>query len=222
MNQQKIWSYYQSEAAHIFRGSAFRLNYLTRFLQKNDYVLNVGLGGGIFERYALAKGAKVISIDPDCASLQSHEFDGYNPIAGRLETLPFADCSFDVVVVSEVLEHLSQDVFNQALNEIRRVLVKGGRLIGTVPCEENLSENIVICPKCEEVFHKVGHMQSFSCTSMAGMLAHIFSNTKCYVRAFMAKEKVGWKEKLVDVVRNILVKYGVLTREKSIVFIAIK
>lgn len=222
MNQQKIWSYYQSEAAHIFKGSAFRLNYLTRFLRKNDIVLNVGIGGGIFERYALDKGVRVFSIDPDCASLQVHEFDGYNPVAGRLEALPFADGCFDVVVVSEVLEHLSQEAFGQALNEIHRVLAKEGKIIGTVPCEEDLSENIVICPKCEEVFHKVGHMQSFSCRSMNEMLANVFSNTQCYVRAFMAKEKVGLKERLVDVVRNVLVKHGVLTREKSIVFIAIK
>lgn len=222
MDQQKIWSYYQSQAAHIFKGSAFRLNYLSRLLKKNDYVLNVGIGGAIFERYALDKGAKVVSMDPDFASLNTYHFTGYTPAVGRLESLPFADCSFNVVVVSEVLEHLPEDVFNKALKEIHRVLVIGGRLIGTVPYEENLSEGIVVCPHCAEVFHKVGHMQSFSCSAMTKLLANIFLTTQCYARAFMAKEKVGWKENAIDLVRNILVKYGVLTRERSIVFVAVK
>lgn len=222
MDQQKIWSYYQSKAAHIFKGSGFRLNYLSRLLKKNDYVLNVGIGGAIFERYALGQGAKVVSIDPDFASLNTYRFDGYTPATGRLESLPFADLSFDVVVVSEVLEHLPEDTFNKALKEIHRVLVHGGRLIGTVPYEEDLSESIIVCPHCAEIFHKVGHMQSFSCLAMTQLLANIFSTTKCYARAFMAKEKVGWKERAVDLVRNVLVKYGVLTRERSIVFVAVK
>jgi hypothetical protein len=34
----------------------------------------------------------------------------------------------------------------------------------------------------------------------------------------MAKAYVGWKEKIVDAIRNFLVLSGVLTRDKQLVF----
>jgi len=47
--------------------------------------------------------------------------------------LPFKDKFFDKVLLSEVLEHLEDE--DKALQEIRRVLKPGGRLIITVPNE---------------------------------------------------------------------------------------
>jgi SAM-dependent methyltransferase len=47
------------------------------------------------------------------------------------EQLPFADDTFDAVMIGEVLEHLREDV--RALENIRRVLKPSGRLIVTVP-----------------------------------------------------------------------------------------
>jgi SAM-dependent methyltransferase len=45
--------------------------------------------------------------------------------------LPFADASFDCVIISEVLEHLHDD--NAAISEITRVLKPGGVLAASVP-----------------------------------------------------------------------------------------
>ena len=45
--------------------------------------------------------------------------------------LPFADATFDCVVASEVLEHLTRD--DEALAEIRRVLKPGGQIAVSVP-----------------------------------------------------------------------------------------
>jgi SAM-dependent methyltransferase len=47
------------------------------------------------------------------------------------EPLPFPDEFFDVVLASEVLEHLAN--LEAALSEIRRTLKPGGRLVGSVP-----------------------------------------------------------------------------------------
>jgi len=55
-----------------------------------------------------------------------------NPtVVGSAESLPFPDESFDVVLSTQVLEHLPDPEL--ALKEAVRVLRKGGRLILTVP-----------------------------------------------------------------------------------------
>ncbi len=50
---------------------------------------------------------------------------------GSIYTLPFEDNYFDVVICSEVLEHLDND--KKAVVELHRVLKKGGTLLVTVP-----------------------------------------------------------------------------------------
>ena len=47
------------------------------------------------------------------------------------EDIPFEDGQFDMVVFSEVMEHLRFP--QKALGEIARVLRKNGRLVGSVP-----------------------------------------------------------------------------------------
>lgn len=186
-------------------------------------MLNVGIGGGIFEAHAHARGASVHSLDPNWASLRSHAADAVSRlVVGRLQEMPFANDTFDAVVVSEDLEHLSPDDMRLALSEIERVLHPGGRIIGPVPFEENLGDAMVICPNCSEIFHKVGHLQSFSVESMSRELMQYFEEVDCYQRAFMVKTRVGLKELAVDLVRNLIVRSGVLTRDKQVVFIGTK
>lgn len=219
MSQQKIWTYYQTETPEIFRGSGFRLAYLARLLRPGQLVLNVGIGGGIFERHARGQGAIAHTLDPDWGSLHNHVDERISHlVAGRLENIPFATATFDAVIVSEVLEHLTPEVMRIALSEICRVLVAGGQIIGTVPYNENLGDGRVVCPHCGEVFHKVGHMQSFDAARMSRELGAYFEAPICFERAFMAKATIGWKERMIDLVRNGLVRAGILTREIHLVF----
>ena len=55
---------------------------------------------------------------------------------GDVCALPFADQSFDVVLATDVLEHVDDDC--AALREIRRVLRQGGRALITVPAFSSL------------------------------------------------------------------------------------
>jgi SAM-dependent methyltransferase len=48
-----------------------------------------------------------------------------------LEQLPFGDGHFDVVIATDVIEHLDDD--RRAMAELRRVTAPGGRLVVTVP-----------------------------------------------------------------------------------------
>ena len=90
-------------------------------------------------------------------SLHSHlDKNRFMLIVGKLEDLPFANDGFDAVVVSEVLEHLTPELTRSALQEIRRVLAPEGQIIGTVPCEENLADGVVVCPDAVRCFTKWG------------------------------------------------------------------
>jgi SAM-dependent methyltransferase len=50
---------------------------------------------------------------------------------GRIEQLPFGDASFDLILATDVLEHLQDD--RLAMRELRRVGAPGSRLLVTVP-----------------------------------------------------------------------------------------
>ena len=54
---------------------------------------------------------------------------------GSVMDLPFSDCSLDLVIASEVLEHLPEP--DKAFSEISRVLRPGGLLVSTIPIESN-------------------------------------------------------------------------------------
>ena len=60
-----------------------------------------------------------------------------------LEKLTFADSSFDIVITSDVMEHVRSDL--QAHHEIRRVLKPGGAYVFTVPHFRN----------SDQTFHRV-------------------------------------------------------------------
>jgi SAM-dependent methyltransferase len=50
---------------------------------------------------------------------------------------PFPEKSFDVIISFNSLEHLNS--LDRYLNEIKRILKKGGQLIGGIPCEGGLA-----------------------------------------------------------------------------------
>ncbi len=92
-------------------------------------VLDVGCGDGALVCTAAARGAVATGLDPDPAMLTvartRAERAGLTPafVDGRVERLPFADASFDVVVAVTVLCFLTDA--SGAVREMARVLAAG-------------------------------------------------------------------------------------------------
>jgi hypothetical protein len=144
-------------------------------------VLDLGCGAGRHAFEALRRGAHVVALDTDRAELASvaamvaaMREAGEVPagadaacVAGDATAMPFADASFDVVIASEVLEHIPAD--QAAMGEITRVLAPGGTAAVTVPAW--LPERI--CWRLSDDYHNVpgGHIRIFTRRELETKLA---------------------------------------------------
>ena len=99
-----------------------------------DAACGEGYGSDILAKYA----KKVIGIDLDNdtitrAKVKYKDRDNLIFIQGNIEKLEIEDCSIDVVISFETIEHVSEDIQKNFLNEIDRVLKNDGIMVMSTP-----------------------------------------------------------------------------------------
>lgn len=139
-------------------------------LERGDRVLDAGFsrGQGVHLQSACAHpGVEGVGVDADPDELaryrrsprlsRSDPGDSLHLAGGSVVSLPFPAGTFDVVICTEVLEHVPD--YRSALRELRRVLRPGGRLALSVP--RFWPE--WICWVLEEHYHDIpgGHLRIF-------------------------------------------------------------
>jgi len=222
---QKIWAHFQKSCPDTFEGARPRLGYILREISRKKEVpvprvLNIGAGNGFFEESSRHAGWDIYSLDPDADTIKNLSDKGINAYRGNIEAMPFDDDNFDFVVVSEVLEHLNDHQLDRGKREVCRVLKDRGYLIGTVPYYEDLSLNLVVCPRCEEKFHRWGHEQSFDLGKIEDILSPLFSDIQVNRRAFVKFQGHGVWGIFEGMVRIILARYGARISSTNIYFVA--
>src|SRR5882672_3865730 len=225
MEQSRIWDYFHNEGADSFRGARPRLLYLAGLVAPGADVLDIGVGDGTFERIASARGLRIHVIDPDAKAIERARNElglGDRAKIGTGTALPWPDGSFDAVVVSEVLEHLDDATLRGTLVEANRVLRPHGRLIGTVPADERLDEQRVVCPDCGRRFHRWGHEQSFSPQRLQSLLVEVLDGAEVRRRWFVAWDLLNWRGRLQAAARKSLAVAGVWGSGHNLVFSAQK
>ena len=171
INQEKIWEYFQNEGVENFLNAEHRLYCLFLFVKKYNEkqkinILNIGSGNGYFEKLCVEIGWNIHTLDIDKNAKENLTKYGVSVHIDSIESIPLGDYYFDFVVCSEVLEHLTDKQLGNATLELYRVTKKDGYIIGTVPNDEKLFENITVCPNCSHKYHRWGHWQSFTQTKI--------------------------------------------------------
>lgn len=145
----------------------------------NGVMLDLGCGEGrhIFGTMEKFPNLKCIGLDPHIDSLnralegldflESISNQKTNFISGSAYNLPFSNNTFDLVVCSEVLEHLHD--YKDAIVEISRVLKPGGKFLASVPAE--LPEKICWSLSKDYQNQPGGHLRIFNKKNLINEIA---------------------------------------------------
>lgn len=151
-NQSNTWIDYDSDQE--IQKKAKRIAELIPYGVKT--ILDVGCGNGIITNL-LNEKYEVTGLD---SSKEALEHVKAKKVLSSAAEIPFADNSYDLVLSSEMLEHLTDDELAKVRNEIVRVARK--YVMITVPDSEYLPRSYCKCPNCSSIFHVWHHLQSFS------------------------------------------------------------
>lgn len=132
-------------------------------------VLDVGCGNG-----SLTNGLEGYDITGLDKSVEALKYYKHKKQHGSIDELPFTDNSFDLIICSDVLEHLDNSIFNHAIRELKRVSKKYILIIS--PNEEDLAANFVKCHACNHIFNVNLHERSLGFEDLIGLFGSDFVN----------------------------------------------
>jgi SAM-dependent methyltransferase len=128
---------------------------------KGEHVLDVGCGSGWFLRELASSGFDTLyGVDISRRQYLKGKKKGKAQgtfVEGDAYDLPFGSESMNLVLMTEILEHLEEP--RRAVNEAARVLKKGGRLLVTVPWKERI--RYTLCIHCNRKTPVNAHLHSF-------------------------------------------------------------
>jgi ubiquinone/menaquinone biosynthesis C-methylase UbiE len=132
-------------------------------------VLDVGSGSGWVARQLIARSGKVVSVDLSQKNLREIKSTLGQGSAGFVLAdacqLPFQNGCFDLIVISEILEHLNSPA--SCLQEFERILAPEGKVVASTPYREKIQ--YYLCIHCNKKTPANAHLHSFDEHSLASL-----------------------------------------------------
>ncbi|NQW58176.1 MAG: class I SAM-dependent methyltransferase [Polynucleobacter sp.] len=127
--QQEYQKRFQGTEA--YRDSVWKVlceKFFSKYISKNDVLLDLGAGWGEFSRNINAKKKYAMDLNPDCGErVNGHSIFLMQDCS---TTWPLDDHSLDVVFTSNFLEHLpNKNLVDKAIKEAFRCLKTGGKIV---------------------------------------------------------------------------------------------
>ncbi len=133
-----------------------------------------------------------IDLSEQAVSDMKEKCGGYDCYGGSVVVDKIKDLglnTFDIVFLTEVVEHMSDDELDNALNNIKMLLRPGGLIVITTPNDEDLKNAISICPDCGCYFHWVQHVRSWNREKLSEYMSkRNFNEYKIIVTTLFAPE----------------------------------
>lgn len=188
-NESNYFGYQVGEAIVYF------CNYFIKDIHRCR-VLDYGCGLGHIMKCFTEKKVHVWGVDMSQEAAKacrnrckgSKYFHGVKVFNGQ--RLPYEDDYFDFITCTECVEHILPEHMDNLLLELIRVLKPGGRILITTRNEEKLEESELLCPECNTLFHRVGHVNWYSVESLTHLMeAHGFKTVMCHGTDFWQFQK---------------------------------
>lgn len=111
---------------------ANNLSYLSAFIkacapEKENWILDVGVGTGLVTEAILPFTSKIVGID-NSKDMLTQCNGNFNFMFCDVRDIPYPDGSFDKIIARNIFHHMTKRL-QGAMNECHRVLKEGGRII---------------------------------------------------------------------------------------------
>ena len=132
-------------------------------------ILDAGCGNGTVTNQLMSRW-DVVGCDISEAAVKHVQAPA---LVADLCAIPFADGCFDLTLSSDVIEHLPDAIYAQALAEIARV--SGRYILVAVPYRELLEAAEVTCPGCGLGYHAHLHQRSYTVADAVSLFEPAFT-----------------------------------------------
>ena len=142
-------------------------------------ILDVGCGTGLNASFLSKAGHSVTGIDLSHVAIEKYRAKGFEGIVCDVEAgqTPFADNSFDLVYVSEIIEHCADT--STLLRELQRLTKPGGRMLLSTPNSAFWPYRILgLLGQTPSEYQHPGHVRFFSKRSLAAAITEAGFNIK--------------------------------------------
>ncbi|MBS0248046.1 MAG: class I SAM-dependent methyltransferase [Proteobacteria bacterium] len=188
-------------------------------------IADLGCGSGVFTALLRRRGFDAIGLDlsPRLVRSARETYPDIDFREGDLEHLPFADDSFDGVVLAGVLHHLPD--WTACITEIKRILKPGGRFVAFDPNRMNPAMYLYRDPS-SPLYSSIGVTRNERLL-LADDLLNAFRRAGFHVNCeyhsglkyrYIAAAKLRWLLPLYNLVDSVLFAPSFMARLRAFIF----